>query len=140
MRFLLVFGEPFARVDRHGLPCRYELQSVPGGLAGAAAPGVQVVVCTTRPIDLFPPGLEPDPPFLPCFAGGTLNPGPKRWKAPCTTGAHRAARERAEHHAGVITEAYARGLARDELARAEAEIEDRLLAPLGLHGKEENRA
>ncbi len=55
-------------------------------------------------------------------------------------GAHRAARERASHHAGVITEAYARGLARDELARAEAEIEDRLLAPLGLHGKEENRA
>jgi len=50
----------------------------------------------------------------------------------------RAARERASHHAGVITEAYEQGRARDDLPRAEAEIEERLLAPLGLPGKSGN--
>jgi hypothetical protein len=50
----------------------------------------------------------------------------------------RAARERASHYAGVITEAYEQGRARDDLPRAEAEIEERLLAPLGLPGKSGN--
>ena len=49
----------------------------------------------------------------------------------------RAVRNRASRHAAVLTEAFERGTAEGDLPGAEAEIEERLLAPLGLRGKEE---
>ncbi len=50
--------------------------------------------------------------------------------------ARRAARARAAHHAGVIVEAFSRGEREDDLPVAEAEIEERLLEPLGLRVKD----